>query len=101
MGGAGCSPVAAYGHERRVFVRKTADCVLLLGTEGSSPLALRGTAIAIWNAFAFPRAVDDVAQELATSYGAPVERVGTEVASLVEALRSSGMLVPRQCRDVR
>ncbi len=101
MGGAGCSPVAAYVHETRVFVRRTADCVLLLGTEGSSPLALRGTAIAIWNAFASPRSVDDVAEELAASYGAPFERVGTEVASLVETLQGRGMLIPRQCRNAR
>ena len=101
MEGAGCSRAAAYAHESRAFVRRTADCVLLLGPGGSAPLALRGTALAIWDAFASPRSVDEVARELSASYGAPLERVGAEVASLVEALHGDGMLAPRYDRDER
>jgi hypothetical protein len=95
LGGAGLSPVAAYVHDARAFVRRTPDCVLVLGAAGSAPLALRGTALSIWDALASPRSVDDVAQELAASYGAPVERVGAEVASLVEELHGRGVLAPR------
>ncbi len=101
MGGAGWGPDAAYAHESRVFVRRTADCVLLLGPKGSSPLALRGTALAAWNAFASPRSVNDVARELAASYDAPRERVSAEVASLVEALHGRGLLARRHGRDER
>ena len=101
MGGAGWGPDAAYAHESRAFVRRTADCVLLLGPKGSSPLALRGTALAIWDAFASPRSVNDVALELAASYDAPRERVSAEVASLVEALHGRGMLARRHGRDGR
>jgi hypothetical protein len=101
MGGAGCSRATAYVHEPRTFVRRTADCVLLLGRAGSAPLALRGTALAIWDAFASPRSVEHVARELANSFGAPLERVGAEVASLVEALHGGGMLAPGQDRDER
>jgi hypothetical protein len=100
MGGdGGWRPAAAYAHETRTFVRRTADCALVLAADGSSPLALRGTALAIWDAFALPRSLDDVAQELAASYGAPLECVEVEVASLVEALHGSGLLAARQGRD--
>jgi hypothetical protein len=81
-----------------VFVRRTADCVLLLATDGP-PLALRGTAVSIWDAFASSRAVDDVARDLATSHGAPIEIVAAEVASLVDQLRDNGMLAPQPGHD--
>ena len=101
MGGGGWTPAAAYAHETRAFVRRTADCALVLAVDGSSPIVLRGTALAIWDAFALPRSVDDVAQELATSYDAPFENVEAEVSSLVEILHGSGLLAARHEPDER
>lgn len=94
MGGGGPS-TGAYAHETRLHVRRTADSVLLLSVHGPSPIALRGTALAIWDAFAAPRSVDEVAQELATVYGVPLESVRAEVAPLVQALHGDGLLATR------
>ena len=89
------SNLAAYAHELRVYVRRTADCVLLLTVHGSSPIALRGTALAVWDAFAAPRSIDDVAQELATVYDVPLDSVRAEVVPLVQALHGDGLLAAR------
>ena len=100
MGGDGPS-LAAYAHELRVYVRRTADCVLLLTVHGSSPIALRGTALAVWDAFAAPRSIDEVAQELATVYDVPLDSVRAEVMPLVQALHRDGLLVARPEPDER
>jgi len=100
MGGGGPS-FAAYAHETRVYVRRTADCVLLLTVDGSLPIALRGIALAIWDAFAAPRSVEHVAQELATVYDVPLDSVRAEVMPLVQALHGDGLLVAPPERDER
>ncbi|HYL51433.1 MAG TPA: PqqD family protein [Acidimicrobiia bacterium] len=74
---------------------------MLLAVHGSSPIALRGTALAIWDAFAAPRSVDDVAQELATVYDVPLDSVRAEVVPLVQALHGDGLLAARPEPEAR
>jgi hypothetical protein len=97
MGSAGPNPAnpAEYVHEKRALVRRTGDGVLVLAADASPPLLLRGTALAIWDAFESPRSVDDVAKALAVSYGAPAERVRAEIETLVDMLHCRGMLASR------
>jgi hypothetical protein len=74
---------------------------LLLTVHGSSPVALRGTALAVWDAFAAPRSIDDVAQELATVYDVPLDSVQAEVTPLVQVLHGDGLLAAWPGPDAR
>jgi hypothetical protein len=70
--------------------RRTETSVVVLADE--PPIVLRGTGVAIWNAFASPRAVGDVAAALADSYGAPVDVVQREMVPVLEDLERAHAL---------
>lgn len=84
---------AVLGHAPRVFLRRTSESLVLLGT-GAMPEVLRGTGIAIWDAFASPARVSEVTSALAVAYGADPLEVARESAPLIDALLASGLLTP-------
>jgi hypothetical protein len=90
--GALCTAERVYGQESATYKRRTRDCVLILGRDNQAPLALRGTAIDIWDAFASPRPVADVASMLAAKYGAPLEDVQAEVQTVTDLLVAQRLL---------
>jgi hypothetical protein len=64
--------------------RRTHSSVVLLADE--PPIVLRGTAIAIWDSFARPCSVADVARALADAYGAPVDVVQRQMLPVLDDL---------------
>jgi hypothetical protein len=66
-------------------VRRTANFAVVLGAQ-DEPVVLRESALAVWDAFADPASVDDVAARLASVYDAPVTVIRPEVARVVDEL---------------
>jgi hypothetical protein len=89
-----CAADRIYRRETATYTRRTRDCVLVLAKHGTTPLALRGTAIAIWDAFASPRSVSEVARDLAAASGEPLERIEADVQSLAKLLSAHSLLLP-------
>jgi hypothetical protein len=96
-----CRVATRYIHDARTLVRRTDTCLVLLGPGHTTPLQLRGTAIAIWDAFESPRLVDDVAAALAVQYGVSITGVRDDVRSVVKMLRDREMLSRAPRRDER
>jgi hypothetical protein len=78
----------------RVFERRTPGAVLLLGPRAASPLVLRGTAPAVWDAFADGGSIASVAAALARTYDVERERVAIEIGPVVEQLLHAELLAP-------
>jgi hypothetical protein len=78
-------------HAPRVFLRRTSESLILLGT-GAVPDVLHGTGIAIWDAFATPARVSDVTAALAIVYAADPAAVANEATPVIDALVASGLL---------
>ena len=72
-------------HAPSVLVRRTASSAVVLGSQ-RSPLVLRGTAVAIWDAFERAQTIEDSAANLAAEYDAPVDVVYRHVTYVVERL---------------
>jgi hypothetical protein len=73
-----------------VLERRTRISVVVLGA--APPMVLRGTGVAIWDAFATARTVGAVVAELASAYGAPVATVQREVVPVLEDLADAHAL---------
>lgn len=80
-------------HALRVFLRRTPESLILLGT-GAEPEVLDGTAVEIWNAFATPARVSEVTEALAVAFAADPVEVAHESALVIEALVECGLLIP-------
>jgi Coenzyme PQQ synthesis protein D (PqqD) len=75
--------------------RRTEHSVVVLGD--TTPIVLRGTGVAIWDAFASARSVDSVATMLARRYDASPNRVLREMLPVLEGLLAAGALrIPDQ-----
>ena len=74
-----------------VLARRTRESIVVLGD--AAPVVLRGTAVAVWEAFATPRMVADVVAELAAGYGEPPAVIEREVLGLLERLWVEGAVV--------
>jgi hypothetical protein len=70
--------------------RRTRVSVVLVGD--GAPLVLRGTGVAIWDAFAVARSVADAISLLAEVYDTSPDRVAREAFPVLEALRDAGAL---------
>ena len=71
--------------------RRTEHSVVLLAAEPA--IVLRGTGVAVWDAFAGPRMVADVVAELALRYNAPVELIERDALPVLTELRTRGALI--------
>jgi hypothetical protein len=81
-----------FAHAPSVLVRRAADFVVVLGAQ-DEPVVLRDSALAVWDAFAEPASIEDVATSLASVYDAPVTVIRPEVARVVDELAAIDALV--------
>jgi Coenzyme PQQ synthesis protein D (PqqD) len=86
-------------HAPSALERRTSDSVVLLADE--PPIVLRGTGVAIWDAFLSPRTVGEAATALADAYGEPVEVVEQAMLPVLEDLRRAHavIVVPEEDRS--
>jgi hypothetical protein len=82
--GAGLSVETVLERAPGVLERRTDISVIVLGD--AQPLSLRGTGIAVWDAFAAPASIAGVADRLAQAYGVPAETVRREMVPVLEQL---------------
>jgi hypothetical protein len=88
-------------HAPDVLVRRTSCSAVVLGSQ-RSPLVLRGTAVAIWDAFERVQSIEDGAAGLAAEYDAPVDVVYRHMTDVVERLLQIDALTsPQSADDVR
>lgn len=84
-----------YVHDPSTLFRTTPTSVLLLPPRRADPVVLRGTAIAIWQAYGHPATVTDAAARVADRYQ-PAARttIAGDVRRLTDELVALGALVP-------
>lgn len=75
-----------------VLVRVTPWAVVTLGETADEASVLHGTAVDVWNAFARPARVLDVATDLAAGYRSDTEEVLGGVLDVVRRLVDTGAL---------
>ena len=77
-----------------VITRSTVDALLVLALDERTdePVMLTGTAVAMWDAFAQPRTVRDVATALAGEYGVDPAEVERSIEGPVARLMACGAL---------
>ncbi|MGH8976917.1 MAG: PqqD family protein [Acidimicrobiia bacterium] len=92
-GGGGIAPDTVLTRAPETLERRTRSSVVLLANE--LPIVLRGTAVAIWDSFAHPRSVAEVARALADAYGASEDVVLQEMLPVLENLhRARALTIP-------
>ncbi|GIU86609.1 MAG: hypothetical protein KatS3mg009_1124 [Acidimicrobiia bacterium] len=79
-------------HAPGVLVRRTPWSVVALGPDAPEAVVLRDGAVEVWDAFATPARVADVAARVATARGATVAAVSGEVVEAVRRLVGAGVL---------
>lgn len=89
-GGSGVSADTVLVRAPKSLERRTVESVIVLGDK--VPIVLRGTGIAIWEAFATARSIDDVVALLADSYREAPDIVRREMVPVVEQLYREGAL---------
>ncbi len=67
--------------------------MVLLPPGSREPKTLTGTGRALWQALARPMTAEELAAELAATFGTDAARVGTDIAPVLDELRSMGALV--------
>jgi hypothetical protein len=77
--------------------RRTDTFVVVLGA--GAPVVLRGTAIAIWDAFARPRRIDVAAARLAAEFAADPALVEEQMLPVLEHLRAERAMTIRGQAD--
>jgi hypothetical protein len=77
-----------------VFAREAPDALLVLPADErvQDPVLLSGTAIAMWEAFAAPATVRDVAMHLAARFATDAAEVERTIAPVVAELHACGAL---------
>lgn len=73
--------------------RRTFDCVVVLVPGTDDCLVLGGTGTALWDCFDTVRSLQEVAVELADTFGAVVALVHDDLSPVTEALLAQGVLV--------
>jgi Coenzyme PQQ synthesis protein D (PqqD) len=73
-----------------VLERRTGESVVLLAAE--PPIVLRGTGVAIWDAFATTRRVADVVDDLAATYDATPATIERELLTLLAMLQQASVI---------
>ena len=76
-----------------VLWRRTFDRVIFLRREGGDPQTLLGTGVDIWDLLAAPQTIEALTATLADRYRADADVVRSDVAGLIERLRSAGAVV--------
>ena len=90
-GGAGdISEDTVLARRRTCLERRTRASVVVLGDE--LPIVLRGTGVAIWDAFATPRFAGEVATELAVAFDTSFDVVQQDMLPILAELRRAGAL---------
>lgn len=79
-------------HAPGVLVRRTPWSVVALGPDAQEAVVLRDGAVEVWDAFATPARVADVAARIAVGRGADVADVSGEVVEVVRRLAGAGVL---------
>jgi hypothetical protein len=81
----------------RVCTRRTPDAVLVLPLTANdcAPVALTGTAIDVWDAFARPTTIAEATSGLAAKFDGPSSAIGASVRDLVSELALIGALTWR------
>src|SRR3954451_15412057 len=75
-----------YVRSERALRRVFADSALVLPADRNDPIALRGTAYAVWCEFETPATVDAVSARLHARFDSPIEAIRHDVAILVDDL---------------
>lgn len=82
-----------YRRATRAVYREAHGSVYVLPPAGHDVVVLSGAGGAIWRAFTEPRTVDDVIDELMSTFDAPAPVITRDVRSTVDDLASRGLLV--------
>jgi hypothetical protein len=77
--------------------RRTEGAVVVLGA--GAPVVLRGTAIAIWDAFARPDRIDAAAARLAADFAADAALIEEQMLPVLEHLRAERAMTIRPQAD--
>lgn len=75
-----------------VLWRSTLERVVAMPPQESEPLALDGTAAAIWHLLARPRALDDLVANLAALYEHDPSALAADLHPFLEDLEERGMV---------
>jgi hypothetical protein len=80
--------------QSRTCARRTPNALLLLplASTDDTPVALTGTAVAVWDTFASPRTVLDATEELRTTFAGEPATIVASVHDLVSRLVAVGAL---------
>lgn len=81
-----------------VLWRRTSDRVVILLPQSGEFITLRESGCDLWAALETPASVEEIALRLATAYGAPVERVTSDITPIIGELERLGALVLSRCQ---
>ena len=74
--------------------RRSIDAVVLQAAGADEPVALPGTAAAVWDLLAEPATVDELVATLAEVYGESPDAIVDDVTGLLERLTALGAVEP-------
>lgn len=76
-----------------VLWRRTCDRVVILLPPSGEFVTLTSTGCDLWAALEEPGSVGELAGRLAATYGAPVDRIASDIAPVIDELERYGALV--------
>jgi hypothetical protein len=85
------SPDTVLARASTTLERRTDTSVVLLADE--PPIVLRGTGVAVWDAFSSPCSVAQAVTALAAAYGAPLDVVRRDISPVVDSLLAAHALI--------
>ena len=78
--------------DERVLWRDAPGVTIILGPNDENPIAMRGTALALWAALDEPRTMNEIIELLMTHYHAARELIRADIEPALNRLAKSGAL---------